>query len=69
MKDPQRIDDFCDRLKAVWHKLPDLRFSQLLSIVYSTLPFTPFYIEDDGMIKAIENWAKAKSTNNERSNI
>ena len=30
MRDPKRIDDFCDRLKAVWHTVPDWRFGQLM---------------------------------------
>lgn len=31
MRDPKRIDKFCDDLKALWHCIPDWRFGQLMS--------------------------------------
>lgn len=31
MRDPARIDKFCDELKQVWRKFPDWRFGQLMS--------------------------------------
>ena len=31
MRDPARIDRFCDELKRVWHQFPDWRFGQLMS--------------------------------------
>ena len=31
MRDPKRIDEFCDNLKVVWHEVPDWRFGQLMS--------------------------------------
>lgn len=31
MRDPKRIDRYCDKLKALWHKVPDWRFGQLMS--------------------------------------
>ena len=31
MRDPKRIDEFCDELKALWHCVPDWRFGQLMS--------------------------------------
>ena len=30
MRDPDRIDDFCRGLAALWHKVPDWRFGQLI---------------------------------------
>ena len=30
MRDPNRIDKFCDQLKAIWHQVPDWRFGQLM---------------------------------------
>ena len=30
MRDPKRIDKFCDELKAIWHCMPDMRFGQLM---------------------------------------
>ena len=31
MRDPKRINKFCDRLKAIWSCVPDWRFGQLMS--------------------------------------
>lgn len=31
MRDPKRIDKFCDELKTIWHCVPDWRFGQLMS--------------------------------------
>ena len=35
MRNPNRIDEFCTRLAACWHKVPDWRFGQLISNVLS----------------------------------
>lgn len=61
MRDPNRIDDFCERLAAVWHKYPDWRFGQL----FLNLPFRkdPFFYEDDEMIELIENTVKKDNNN------
>ena len=63
MRDPKRINKFCDHLKAVWHQFPDLRFGQLVQIVLNDLPYpnSSFYIEDEELIKHFENWAKENS--------
>lgn len=42
MRDPNRIDKFCDDLKTVWHQLPDWRFGQLMINVLSQ------YMSDNG---------------------
>ena len=44
MRDPNRIDVFCAELAAIWHKVPDWRFGQLVTNV---LGRDPFYIEDE----------------------
>lgn len=31
MRDPKRIDEFCDAFKEMWHRVPDWRFGQLIS--------------------------------------
>ena len=49
MRDPNRIDSFCDELKKHWHKVPDWRFGQL---VVNVLGIDPFYLEDDVIMKA-----------------
>ncbi len=54
MRDPNRIDEFCERLAKTWKKNePDWRFGQL----FMNLPWQrdPFFIEDDKMIQFIEN--------------
>ena len=30
IRNPVRIDEFCDRLKIAWKKLPDWRFGQFM---------------------------------------
>lgn len=44
MRDPNRIDEFCAALAAVWHKVPDWRFGELVANV---LGVDPFYVEDE----------------------
>ena len=58
MRDPNRIDDFCEELKKMWHKVPDWRFGQLMSnalgAVYELTNHDPFYMEDDEMLKELK---------------
>lgn len=54
MRDPARIDRFCNELKAIWHCVPDWRFGQLMSnmlgfFVHST-GRDIFFPEDDELI-------------------
>lgn len=51
MRDPKRIDKFCDELKKYWHKVPDWRFGQL---VVNVLGVDPFFFEDDKILDAFE---------------
>ena len=59
MRDPNRLDDFYDRLKKV-HKerFPDIRFGHLLICIWDSDDRDHFYMEDDKMIKLIEEWHK-----------
>ena len=58
MRDPNRIDKFCNELKLLWHKVPDWRFGQLMSnvlgAVYEKTNHDPFYMEDDEMLSALK---------------
>jgi hypothetical protein len=58
MRNPDRIDVFCDELKKMWHKIPDWRFGQLMSnalgAVYERTNNDPFYMEDDEMLKELK---------------
>lgn len=59
MRDPNRIDDFCDRLKTVWHTVPDWRFGQLMvNLLWDEkAPWSdPFFPEDDKMIEYLEGY-------------
>ena len=50
MRDPKRIDEFCDLLKKIWKLVPDWRFGQLISNLGRQLEWTTggfFYAEDE----------------------
>ena len=56
MRDPNRIDKFCNELKTIWHQAPDWRFGQLIYNLMLT-QFTSggvFYTEDEEIMKAIK---------------
>ncbi len=53
MRDPKRIDEVLNTVKTVWEQYPDMRFGQL---VVNVLGVDPFYIEDDVILKAFQNW-------------
>lgn len=53
MRNPKRIGEFCDRLKAAWATVPDMRFGQLVAILQSA-GGDLFYLEDDETLKLIE---------------
>ena len=54
MRDINRIDVFCDRLKKVWKENPDQRFFQLINNIMSRYGSDMYYIEDDEAINMIE---------------
>ena len=54
MRDINRIDVFCDRLKKVWKENPDQRFFQLINNIMSHYGSDMYYIEDDEAIDMIE---------------
>lgn len=62
MRDPNRIDDFCEVLKEQWHKVPDWRFGQLISNflgqVYADTKKDPFFIEDGEMKGQLKKYIK-----------
>lgn len=57
MRDPKRIDRFCDELKEYWKRYPDFRFGQLVFNSLGQGPFM-FYVEDDDAIKRIDAFTK-----------
>ena len=62
MRDPNRIDEFCDELKAIWHQVPDWRFGQLIENMLSArLQAVPdsngfFYTEDEELFAFFKNY-------------
>ena len=63
MRDPNRLDEFYDKLKEL-HKeyLPDIRFGQFCSNffgwLYQEKKVDLFFPEEDAMIKYIEEYCK-----------
>jgi len=60
MRDINRIEIILDNLKIYWLKNPDLRLGQIISNLGYKMSGNndPFYIEDDLMLKAIEEELK-----------
>ena len=54
MRDPKRIQAFCNRLARAWETVPDLRFGQIVALIQSDGCGDGFYDEDDKMIERIE---------------
>ena len=59
MRDPKRIDKFCNELAEIWKKeCPDWRFGQMMSNVLNSFEIDPFFIEEDEMKTRIKNYFK-----------
>ena len=59
MRDPKRIDEFCDRLKTAWSQFPDMRFGQMMVGAFTMMEKSgkdPFYREDNEMIEFLEQF-------------
>lgn len=56
MRDIKRIKPFLDRLEIVWNKVPDWRFGQLMVNVLNSLPYDPFYYDDNKLIQEFEKF-------------
>ena len=69
MRDPKRIDVFCDELKAVWHRLPDWRFGQFLSNAIGEYIMETkkdiFFTEDDEMLEFFKRYVSSDEDVNE----
>lgn len=61
MRDTNRIQKFCNRLARAWENVPDWRFGQLMFNALSEIGKDPFYVEDDKMIKYLEDYCKKHS--------
>lgn len=60
MRDPNRIDEFCEALRQKWHELPDWRFGQLMSNFLGEVQYQQhcdiFFIEDDEMLELLKKY-------------
>ena len=55
MRDPSRIDKFCDELKDIWKsQCPDMRFGQFIINVFGNFKTDCWYWEENRMIFEIK---------------
>lgn len=60
MRDPERIDEICNLIAAIWHTHPDWRLTQLLSNIYvlgDSTDIINYFQEDDETLKRLKNFA------------
>lgn len=60
MRKRERIKPFLERLEAVWNKVPDWRFGQLMCNVLNSMEQDPFFPEDDQMIEYFEKYFEGR---------
>lgn len=59
MRNPDRIDKFCQELAEIWKtNCPDWRFGQFIINVFGSFNIDPFFPEEDKMIELIEKFFK-----------
>lgn len=62
MRDPNRIDTFCEEFKEMWHRVPDWRFGQLMcnffDHIYIRTGNDGFYMEDPDMLEYVRGFMK-----------
>lgn len=59
MRDPERIEVFCDKLAEIWREnFPDWRFGQIFNNIQRDVGCDLFYVEDDEMLNLLEDFAK-----------
>ena len=63
MRDPKRIKPFLKRLAAVWEKVPDWRFGQLMCNTLGACGKDPFFADDEELISAIEEFMGVPNPN------
>ena len=69
MRDPNRIQAFCNQLAGLWRMVPDWRFGQLISNVFGAyIEETKrdiFYPEDDELMAFMKKYFNTSGKNNE----
>ena len=57
MRDPNRIDKFCNELAEIWKtNCPDWRFGQFMINVLSSCDGDPWFYEEDEMIEKFREY-------------
>lgn len=68
MRDPNRINQYCNELAEVWHKVPDWRLAQLMINAMHQWAWSnkgdPFYAEDADFMEFIKNFIKEATGEN-----
>ena len=66
MRDPSRIDYYCDELADIWHKVPDWRLGQfmtnMLLAYHNTYKHDAFYAEDADFMKFMRDFVTQATT-------
>lgn len=65
MRNPDRIDKFCNELAKIWKEnCPDWRFGQLMVNVLNSMPNDPFFPEEDEMLQFFKDFFSPNNANN-----
>lgn len=56
MRDVNRMDDFLNKFKEYWAKVPDWRFMQLICNLQSFCGSDMFYMEEDRFLQYLETY-------------
>ena len=58
MRDEKRIEPIVNDFLALWKRYPDLRFGQMVSLIYAKITneynVDPFFLEDDEWSKILK---------------
>ena len=58
MRNPERIDKVLSVIRTCWLLVPDWRFGQLIFNVLNLRHIDPFFLEEDDIIKAFNEYFK-----------
>ena len=65
MRDPNRIQGFCNQFAQAWGLVPDMRFGQFIWCMFHDYQRNNlkdvFYVEDEKMLEFIKQYAKNNS--------
>ena len=56
MRDVNRMDDFLNKFKEYWAKVPDWRFMKLICNLQSFCGSDMFYMEEDRFLQHLETY-------------